>query len=243
MSSLRVLVVAEGPSEIGDLDALAGHKRRGNGREGYIPAMLRKLLGADLQIDAQRVTRIGRWGRKPRLAGEGDRAAQAVLVAETLGCELLVFVRDVDREQGAKRNNVERRRKLRTMHDEIDAGFEAAASTSVIPIKGTPCRMIEAWALGDREALKAAGVDERRLGGLPPWPEETWGREADPTSDHPKCILRRVFERHPSASDFEQIARESRPDHLAKTCPDSFKPFLQEIGNAHERVRTRRRGP
>lgn len=229
MALRKVLVVAEGPSEIGDLDALAGYRRTKRTREGYIPAMLRQVLGDELEITAQRVSRIGRWGKKPKLEGEGERAAQAVLIAETQGCELLVFVRDVDKEHGAKRSTVERRRKLREMQAQIDAGFAAAASTDVVTVKGTPCRMIEAWALGDRRALQAVGVEEENLEEVPNDPEDIWGAEKDPMSGYPKCVLRRVLGREPAADDFEDIARESRPDELAKTCPDSFRPFLAEL--------------
>ncbi|HVH46821.1 MAG TPA: hypothetical protein VM925_30975 [Labilithrix sp.] len=67
----RVLVVAEGPSEIGDLDALiaGGVGTRASRRgEGYIPPMLRKLLGVEVRIDAQKVTSLGKYEERRRLA-------------------------------------------------------------------------------------------------------------------------------------------------------------------------------
>lgn len=235
MAALRVLVVAEGPSEIGDLDELAVPVRGRRRREGYIPTMLRKLFPGHLEIEAQRVTKIGRYESKPRLAGEGDRAAQAVLVAEAKECAVLVFVRDVDKEHGARRSSVERRRKLRAMHEQVEAGFKATGST-VIAVKATPCRMIEAWALGDRKALERLGVKLERLGDVPHEVEEAWGQERDPSSNHPKCLLRRVLERDPTAIDFEDIARETDPSTLAKRCPDSFAPFLDEVRKVDQRM-------
>ncbi len=239
MAALRVLVVAEGPSELGELDQLAGHLRhrtRGRSCEGYIPAMLRKLLPSPLEIEAQRVTRIGRYGARPRLPGDGDRAASALALAEAKGCAVLVFVRDVDKEHGSKRSAVERRRKLTDMHAQIDKGFEAATSRSVIPVKATPCRMIEAWALADIAALTRVGADAKQLETLPQTLEDAWGLERDPRSNHPKCLLRRILDRAPTSVAFEEIARESDPDTLAARCPDSFAPFLAEVRDARKRL-------
>lgn len=84
MSAAKVFVVAEGPSEIGDLDHFTPSRR--NRREGYLPPMLRKLLGVPVTITAQRVTAIGRLDRKPRLEGHGDRAAKALALASVDGC-------------------------------------------------------------------------------------------------------------------------------------------------------------
>ena len=94
MSALKVLLIAEGPSEFGCLD---NPYRSASGDEGYFPPMLRKVLDRPLAIDAQSVMRIGRFDQKAKLKGHADRAASALLIASQYDYELLVFVKDVDR--------------------------------------------------------------------------------------------------------------------------------------------------
>lgn len=231
MARPKVLVVAEGQSEIGDLDQLAGGgSRRSRPAEGYIPPMIRKLLGQPVQLVAQRVTRIGRADRHG-LKGHADRAAKALALAAADGCTLLVFVKDVDREPGRKKSALERKTKLASMHAEIESGFDSVDDADrVARVKATPCRMIEAWALGDPNAIGAVGKRTGRRDAIPKRPEELWGDESDPNSSHPKCVLRRVVGGDGANSlVFEQIAREAAPDTLRKSCPESFAPFADEM--------------
>ncbi len=243
-SRARVLIVAEGSSEIGDLDRFAP-TRRGAKKvtEGYIPPMLRKLLGVkrgDIEITAQKVTNIGRHETKARLKGDGDRAAKALTLALVDGCALLVFVKDVDREPGKKRSAGERKKRVQNKHEEIEAGFAAVTGAdNVLRIKATPCRMLEAWALGDVKAIKAVGGKRTRVSEVPAYPEDTWGDEADAGSGHPKCVLRRVLAGKVNASVFEDLANEARPDALRKTCPESFAPFADEAVAAARELRKR----
>ena len=234
-AAVKVLVVAEGSSEFGDLDYLAGGARvKGSRpREGYVPPMLRKLLGVAVQVDAQKVSTLGRFEKTRRLPGDGDRAAKALALAATQGYRLLVFVKDVDKQGGAKKSAIERRKKQREMHEEIARGFEAVADADhVTRVKATPCRMIEAWALGDIEAIVAVGGKGARPAEVPARPEELWGPEEDATSQHPKCVLRRALGRDLGKEDFEEIAVEAEPTTLRRTCPESFAPFAEEMAKA-----------
>jgi len=236
-AALKVLIVAEGPSEIGELDALAGGPRRGAGRcEGFVPPMLRKLLGVDLEIDAQRVSAIGRFKKRPRLPGHGDRAAQALVLAATQGYGLLVFVKDVDRYSGTKRSAHERRKKQREMHQQIEQGFNAVAGAGHVErVKATPCRMIEAWALGDADAVVAVAGERAVRAEVPDSPEDLWGDERDPRSKHPKCVLRRALGADADRLLFEQLAVEANPDTLRRSCPDSFALFVDEVARVKGR--------
>lgn len=199
--------------------------------------MLRKLLVGSLEILAQRVSKIGCFERRPRLHGEADRAAKAIVLGETMDCSVVVFVRDVDKQGGAKRSVIEGRRKLRDMHEQIEEGFAAANAPGIVTLKATPYRMLETWALADSRALKAVGANARHTASLPTKLEETWGNEKDPTSGHPKCLLRVVLQRDATATDFEDIARESTPTSVASRCPESFQRFLHEVSSARKRLR------
>lgn len=115
MAKLKVLVVAEGPSEIGELDSLAWApgKRRKRRVEGYMPPMIRKLLGRDaddVDVRAQSIRLIGRIPDELKLDGHGRRAAGAVALAQTEACDLLVFVKDVDREPATRNPRASARR-------------------------------------------------------------------------------------------------------------------------------------
>jgi hypothetical protein len=101
---------------------------------------------------------------------------------------VLVFVKDVDRTTGLKKSALERKRKLKLMHEEIQTGFATVRGKTPRTLAATPCRMTEAWALGDPAALASVA----RKGATPPSkPEKLWGDETNVNSNHPKCVLRR----------------------------------------------------
>lgn len=228
-AGLKVFIVAEGPSEVGDLGRDTHHQRP---REGYFQPMLRKLLGVPLEFEGQKITLLGRF--KPRghgrLEGHADRAAKALALASTLeDCRVLVFVKDVDREPGKKKSPAERGRKLKEMHQQIEQGFAASqGADSPLRIKATPCRMIEAWALGDKEAVMSIAEKGGKPTVIPASPEDAWGDEHDPESNHPKCLLERALGRRVSAEDFAELAERSSVARLRRSWPDSFAPFARE---------------
>jgi len=195
--------------------------------------MLRKLLGVGVEIHAQTVMKLGRYEDGARLPGHADRAAKALAIAKTMGYPLLVFVKDVDRTSATKKSDRERRTKLASMHAEIKAGFGAVADAdAVLRIKATPCRMIEAWALGDPAALAQVGEKRQKREPAPKEPETLWGPELDPLSDHPKCVLRRCLGKEANTFIFEELAHEGTEKTLRASCPESFAPFADEVANA-----------
>jgi hypothetical protein len=226
-------IAAEGPSEIGELSAQA-QWRSDPPREGYFQPMLRKLLGGRVAFDGQKITLLGRFDAKKKLEGHADRAAKALVLASTVeGCRVLVFAHDVDKGSGEKRNATERRRRVKAMHEEIDAGFATVKGADhVLRVKATPLRMIEAWALGDPDAV--AGIAEKGSdsSALPKSPEETWGDESDPGSGHPKSLLRRALGCRPSAAHFAELAAHAEVGTLRASCPESFARFADEAESA-----------
>jgi hypothetical protein len=249
-AAIRVLVVAEGRSEIGDLGALGGPAtRRAKPRTaGFIPPILRRVLGVDVIVEAQKITNLGRYG-DAKVPGHGARAAKALAVAMQSDYDLLVFVKDVDRTGATKKSDLERRRKVEAVQAEIQTGFDTVnGAEHVERVKATPCRMIEAWALGDPKAVADVADRKSARGSCPAQPELLWGDEKNPDSDHPKCLLRRVLGRDADAEALEDIAESVSLETLKKSCPESFAPFHQELTRAEARLAGRaksgvRKGP
>lgn len=230
-----VFIAAEGPSEIGDLAADPPWASRKRPREGYLQPMLRRLLGEEVAFEGQRITLLGRFDAKKKLKGNADRAAKALLLASTLveGCRVVVFAHDVDRGSGEKRSAVERERRVRALHAEIEEGFATVEGAGhVLRVKATPLRMLEAWAIGDGAAVKKVARKGGDGGALPSRPEETWGDEADRASGHPKCVLRRALGRDPTPEDFAALAEEAALAVVRASCPVSFAPFTEEAMRA-----------
>lgn len=231
-TACTVFIAAEGPSELGDLGR--PQWRPGRPREGYFQPLLRKLLGAEVSFDGQKITLLGRFDAKKKLRGHADRAAKALaLAAQNDDCRVVVFAHDVDRSSGQKRSSAEGRRRVLEMRAEIEQGFASVRGAEhMAKLKATPLRMIEAWALGDAEAVKAQSAKRGDDSAIPKRPEETWGRESDPSSGHPKCVLRRALGREPTPEDFADLAARSEVSALRHSCPDSFGPFADEAEEA-----------
>jgi hypothetical protein len=116
------------------------------------------------------------------------------------------------------------------MSNEIRRGSGFSPDDELACVPGIACRTIEAWALGDRDAVAAAC----RLGKaveLPDGkkPEELWGKPRDSDSNHPKMVLKRIVGRKPTREDFAAIAERANIDTIRDSCPISFAPFAAEL--------------
>lgn len=237
----RVFLVGEGPTDIGDLVELPGYR---DGREGFLQPLLRQMAagGVDLDFfDGRKLTLLKKQARhEPPHHLQTRKAAQALALASVLGADALVFSCDVDKAHGTAKA-AERRRRLREIRESIEAGFAHARKTDpdavrILTAAAVPARMIEAWALGDREALaELLDIDAARLDYRPP--EELWGNEDDPASNHPKCVWRRITEDQIAHAE---IGERARPRVLERTCPESFVPFARDVDAALARCRARR---
>jgi hypothetical protein len=221
----RVFLAGEGPSEIGDL---ADEEQYRQGREGFLQPLLRKLVGdaLELEFDGRKIAYLP-GKRMAGVPGHGQMAGRALALAFASEAAALVFIKDVDRGAGVKQTEHDARRRLREMGKEIRAGFDAARSTSpelsdLVALAATPCRMIEAWALGDAEALGSAGAS---AADVPAKPELLHGDERDPQSNHPKRVLERALGHPAGRDDFAAIAEAADVETLERRCPLSFRPF------------------
>lgn len=235
-----VFVVAEGPSELGDLAADSSFRRTSSSEEGFLRPILRRLVAgrADLDLTGAKVSKILRPGLSEPRDVLGQRARQALAMAQFAGCRALVFMVDTDREQGVKRTDSEGRGLRAARLEAIEAGFRAARThdptlAEVVTIAAVPLRMLESWALADVNALSLAGGDASEVPKRSP--EKLWGKKQDPSSDYPKHALARVFgERSVSQATFADLARTMDIEVARRRCPLSFAPFVDAV---HEAVR------
>jgi len=240
----KVLLIGEGPTDIGDLAIEPAHRDGRERRDGFLQPLLRTMVGGEveLELDGRKLMHLPKAPLTKHRAGklQAENASRALALASVLGANALVLSFDTDKTPGTRAKRVERQRRLRELRASAEQGFEhtrandadAAAIQTVLAI---PCRMIEAWALGDREALaNLLDISPRELDYREP--EDLWGDEEDPASDHPKCVWRRVTE---DRIDFSEIGAAVAPPTLAKRCPDSFPPFAEDVDRALRRCARR----
>jgi hypothetical protein len=233
----KVLLVGEGPCDIGDLAIEPAYRE---GREGFLQPLLRSMVGdeVELEFEGRKLVHLPKEPRTRSRAGklQAENASRALALASALDMNALVLAFDTDKTPGVRARRAERQRRLRELRESAERGFahtraldeDAAAIQTAIAI---PCRMIEAWALADQEALaRLLDVSDHDLEyGAP---EDLWGDEEDPGSDHPKCVWRRVTE---GRIELSEIGAEATPPALAKACPDSFPPFAEDVDRALRR--------
>jgi hypothetical protein len=227
----KVYLVGEGPTELGDL-AKEEMYRDDPPADGYAQALLRVIAGEDcpLEFEGRRVSLLGRTRVTEPRDALGKKARFALALAGDEGARALVLIHDLDREPGTKLSAREASRRRAEMQAAIAGGFDAARTTNgalgaITTLVGLPERMIEAWILGDPDALEAHGLnaDEART----ITPEDTWGDEQIPASKHPKRVLQRTSDGPLHNGDYAEVATHTNPDSLAKRCPRSFAPFLE----------------
>lgn len=213
----RILILGEGATEL----RAPGEQWTGCGR-----VLLRRLLGEpadDLLSFEEHV--LSRFRRDPdlvdaelRVRGESEQAQLGRKLASR-DANALVLMRDNDH---------------RGRRTEIERGFAAArAQGHTVPaVVALAIECVEAWALADPDAW------QRVYGGvpsLPGRPEALWGDKRDPSSDHPKCVLRRCFDqinRRPGGNAVAQLLEHASLELIAERCPEGFGRFVADLGCA-----------
>lgn len=212
MSAVRVLVLGEGPSELGPKldEALA---------PGSLPAL------------AQIVHRLGQGGEdvvyfcrlfKPvgHTPGKGHKYArkvkQALREAWEEKFDAVVIVVDRDREP-----NAERIVPLRQGRDEM--AKEPFPRCAV----GAAVEAFDAWMIVDGNAVKTCQGDpiKTHLN-----PESLRGKEGKGPGQHPKEVAASIFGGTSGLADkYAAVAKSVDLDLLERCCPQGFAPFADEV--------------
>jgi len=226
---MKVFLVGEGRHDIGDL---AKEPPFRSGRPGFLQPVIESVAGSRVTFEGQKVSLIG----KKRVSGLKEvaekKAWMASLLAENVGADLLVYVRDLDKESGTSKSRRETIGAIARKREQIVRGCEAYTD-AIRCVPGIPCRMIEAWAMGDLVAV-AQVSDFVTSVKLPSGkgPEELWGERSDPMSDHPKNVLKRIFGGKYTQEDMRRVAELADIRMVRKKCPLSFEPFAAELEEA-----------
>lgn len=220
--SRRILIFGEGSTEL-----------RGPGQQwtGCGRTLLMRRFGsppADLLILEEHP--LSRFRRDlelvgaPALRGEDEQAALALQIANTTA-QGLVLMRDNDRS--VRRPHGERR-------DAVERGFDAARAkgASVPATLALAIECIESWALADPDAwVRVFGKAPK----LPSSPESLWGDRKDPSSNHPKCVLRRCLDEIDRTTTMNvpaMLLEHASLERLAAACPQGFGQFIDDLEHA-----------
>jgi hypothetical protein len=228
-----VFLVGEGPSDIGDL-ALEVQYR--GSREGFFQPLLRRLVAPlALRFDGRKMTSLPKrsTSRRGRL-DLSKKPAQALALAHDLTADVLVYVRDLDRQQGTRATPRNRAKQLREMLDDLERAFQAAKTRDQdlagLPVViAIPAWMLESWVLADLDAIETASSRKVARGAFSGRSEDLWGDENDPGSNHPKCVLGRVVEEKLSAPFFADVATTISFKALSDQCRDSYPRFIEAL--------------
>lgn len=207
---MRIFLVGEGPSDIGDLADEPPYRRGG---DGFFQPLLRTLVNKECAFEGQRITAIGEKRVTGKTSASRRKAAMALALAEASGADLLVYAVDADNHFDRRRGDLERQ-------------FLAATTPVAVAVAK---ETVEAWALADQAALNAANSAARVPKGMP---EDLWGKPNDPTGNHPKHVLARALGFAPNREHFAAMGAAAQPKVLAARCPKSFVPFAAAVAAA-----------
>lgn len=231
-----VFLVGEGPSDVGWLANEPSYQDRSDRETGLLPPIIRRVAeeeGVSVRFEGRKLSYLGKAEPSkfsgPLLKARNKahqklvkKASAAAALADSLDADALVFVTDADKTPGGRSKPAEGRKRRLDVLDAVQKGLEGAAIPTVA---GVPLRMIEAWALGDREAVSEFDGETPPKGS----PEQLWGAKDEPASNYPKHVLERVLGEQATAELLADIGESADLDALAKGCPESFWPFLKEL--------------
>jgi hypothetical protein len=225
---MKVLLCGEGPHDIGEVQVWSQSLDSCVDYEGWLQVIVRQLLASDTAFWVRRrneLVLLPRQQRKyqPLPDGHGAKALVAKLVADSEGCELVVFMADADSADT---------REWKLKRKQIQLGF-AALENNVRGVACVPKSASESWLLADAAAWRGLGL--RNAASLPARPEEIWGHRNDPNGGHPHQWFKRSCDEVNATDDREtrvQIANTSSPPVLRKRCPTSFAAFSDDLSNA-----------
>jgi hypothetical protein len=224
---MRILVIGEGPHDIGYQHAWNDRLKIRIDLPGWLHIALQKLKdpAAAIEIVAARRNEIlltdrERRRNKPLPGGHGERALAGMFRAVAGNYDIVVFMADADTTDKAK---------WLEHHKNIREGFSKGPA-GPRPVICLPKAASESWLLADSAAWKAMGLHDMTI--LPKAPEDTWGDRHDPNGHHPK----HDFERASGSAQLEGNGRDQRvavmersePDAILSVCPLSFGNFWND---------------
>lgn len=237
---MRILILGEGPTDVGQRDYQTGQFL-----EGPIPIIIRKVLEGPVEM--QLLDKSDRKKLKGKhfqrsikgLSGQGVCSRWAKMQAAEQSFDVVIFYSDSDRESGSDaRNEVACRKRFEEVKSNIEEGFHRAQHPEVLDLAIVPVKMIESWLMADPKAFSTTFGSAREIRGkqtkniFPKTPELEWGDKHDASSNYPKCQLNRILSCYGEAANqdtFVRLADAADLGVLQKKCPISFKVFYQEL--------------
>ena len=182
--------------------------------------------------DVERI-RLQRHSRG--LKGKAVPSYKFYMAAREKGMEFGIYYCDSDLDSSRKGNKTRDLEKaFNERCAEVEKGLEAGKGKFIAMI---PMSMVECWMLADPSAF--ISVFNGKTGSekmITNKPEELWGDEHDPGSDHPKCYFKRIMDQVTSGhgkysanrESFNDIADRQDLDRVRKVCRRSFGRFSNE---------------
>lgn len=227
---MKVLVVGEGPGDVGERDHWCDRTNQHITLPGWLHVVLGKLAkpGEPLDIVALRNRDIvlnpkDRQRNRPLPEGHGAKALAARLRAKIEGFDLLVFMADCD-----SRDNHDWDQHYGWIIDGFSRLEDAPPAAPCLP----KCSS-ESWLLADADAWRAIGLSD--IGQLPRTPESCWGKRDDPAGNHPHRIFARICHLSDVADSREtrvDVAERSDMATVKRKCPKSFATFWSDLAAA-----------
>ncbi len=224
MSAARVLVIGEGPHELGHRPAdcasrdwpLSAH------RLPALPLLVHRVLGEpegvaffakEIGVPRRHVQSNLRRGTPTQLGGHGKQLFWALRDAGGK-YQAVAYVMDRDRQAD------------RAVIDDLRAARDKFAAEQDLPCAvGAAVETFDAWMIADPEAIESAGGDKSRWH---PAPEGLDGTEA--SGNHPKCYAAAIFGGASGLAErYARAAAAMRVDRLEQSCPQGFAPFAREV--------------
>lgn len=224
MAWYGITLVSEGVTDVGSLNTPAAEWH--STQDGFLQNTLARCVpahdlhfsdgvGAVLDVDLD--LGLGIAG-----ALEAKAARAGALAKCYYGSHVVVFVVDADNDAAVEHTRLE------PIQRGLERGVNSGNGPGVIAIGAIAHNTIEAWVLADESAL-AVVAGPRLQGPPPPYPERLWGAPHDPTSNHPKQVLKRRLSGDLARDDYAAVGEHLDPDVVAFKCPIGFEPLLTQI--------------
>lgn len=150
------------------------------------------------------------------------KATRASVLAAYHRCHAVVYIVDSDNDDDPRSH------RLDPIVRGLNSGLGIVDGPQPVPIVALAVKTIEAWVMGDHDAVSSAAGD-RFVGPIPTHPEMLWGTPSDPASNHPKQVLRRIFGGHINRADYAAVGANAKPDSVSARCPTGFEPFRDQL--------------